>query len=165
MNSFRTEPIVLSGEQFMKLANSLCRPDREYMDRRDAIFAKMDGEISIKRDGMDLEVEIPDLDLSFIEEMHRKEKHIFSSTIELSGEVSYILNGINVPNVFSAIAESRLKTVSNIEFNCSDSITRVDLEQCVYNQMGVDKPMIYVKEKNIDKIMQPCKTGQIVYAA
>lgn len=165
MNSFRTEPLVLSGEQFMQLANSLCRPDREYMDRRDAIFAKMDGEISIKRDGMDLEVEIPDLDLSFIDEMHRNEKRVFSSTIELSGEVSYILNGINVQNVFSAIAESRLKTVSNIEFDCSNNMTRVALEKCVYNQMGVDKPMIYVKERNINKTMQPCKTEQIIYAA
>lgn len=66
LNSFRTEPIVLSGEQFMKLANSLRRPNKEYMDRRDAIFTKMDKEISIKRNGTDIEVEIPNLDLSFI---------------------------------------------------------------------------------------------------
>ena len=67
MNSFRTEPIVLSGEQFMKLADSLRRPDKEYLDRRDAVFAKMDEEISIKREGVDIEVEIPNLDLSFVD--------------------------------------------------------------------------------------------------
>lgn len=67
MNNFQTEPIVLSGEQFMKLADSLRRPNKEYMDRRDAIFARMDEEISIERDGMDMEVEIPNLDLSFVD--------------------------------------------------------------------------------------------------
>lgn len=68
MNSFRTEPIVLSGEQFMKLADSLRRPDKEYLVRRDAIFERMDEDISIERDGMDMEVEIPNLNLSFIDE-------------------------------------------------------------------------------------------------
>lgn len=63
------EPIVLSGEQFMKLADSLHRPDKEYLDGRDAIFARIDEDINIRRDGMDIEVEILDLDLSFIDEM------------------------------------------------------------------------------------------------
>lgn len=74
MNNFQTEPIALSGEQFMKLADSLRRPDKEYLDRRDAIFAKMDEEISIERNEMDIEVEIPNLDLSFVDEMMIKEK-------------------------------------------------------------------------------------------
>lgn len=74
MNNFQTEPIVLSGEQFMKLADSLRRPDREYLDRRDAVFTKMDEEISIERNEMDIEVEIPNLDLSFVDEMMIKEK-------------------------------------------------------------------------------------------
>lgn len=42
MNNFQTEPIALSSEQFIKLADSLRRPNKEYLDRRDAIFAKMD---------------------------------------------------------------------------------------------------------------------------
>lgn len=67
MNNFRTEPIVLSGEQFMKLADSLRRQDKGYMNRRDAIFERMDKEISIERDGMEIEVEIPNLDLSFVD--------------------------------------------------------------------------------------------------
>lgn len=74
MNNFQTEPIALSGEQFMKLADSLRRPDKEYLDRWDAIFAKMDEEISIERNEMDIEVEIPNLDLSFVDEMMIKEK-------------------------------------------------------------------------------------------
>lgn len=74
MNNFQTEPIALSSEKFIKLADSLRRPDREYMDRRDAIFAKMDEEISIERNEMDIEVEIPNLDLSFVDEMMIKEK-------------------------------------------------------------------------------------------
>jgi hypothetical protein len=40
MNSFQTEPIVLSGEQFMKLADYLRRPDKEYLATRDAVFKK-----------------------------------------------------------------------------------------------------------------------------
>lgn len=69
MNSFQTEPVILSGEQFTKFAGSLRRPNKEYMNRRDAIFARMDKEISIERNGMNIEVEIPVLDLSFIDEM------------------------------------------------------------------------------------------------
>jgi hypothetical protein len=74
MNNFQTEPIALSSEQFIKLADSLRRPNKEYLDRRDAIFAKMDEEISIERNEMDIEVEIPNLDLSFVDEMMIKEK-------------------------------------------------------------------------------------------
>lgn len=69
MNGFRTEPIVLSAGQFIELADSLRRPDKEYMNRRNALFAKMDEEINIATNGMDMEVEIPDMDLSFTDEM------------------------------------------------------------------------------------------------
>lgn len=72
MNSFRTEPIVLSNRQFIELADSLRRPDKEYMNRRNALFAKMDEEVSITENGTDMEVEIPDMDLSFIDEMQTK---------------------------------------------------------------------------------------------
>ncbi|MCM1232329.1 MAG: hypothetical protein NC489_19575 [Ruminococcus flavefaciens] len=89
MNSFRTEPIVLSGEQFEKLAHSLHRPDKEYIERRDAIFARIDEEISVKRHGTDVEVDIPDLDLSFIDEMQSKKRNICAPNIRLSGEVRH----------------------------------------------------------------------------
>lgn len=62
MYRFKTEPIVLSYKQ----ANFLYMPDNEHIANRNAIFAKMDAEISIKRNGMDIEVDIPGLDLSFI---------------------------------------------------------------------------------------------------
>lgn len=161
MNSFRTEPIVLSGEQFMKFADSLRRPNKEYMDRRDAIFEKMDEEISIEREGMDIEVEIPNLDLSFIDEMHSNAGNVCSSTIELSGEVSYIVNDDYAQKVLNAMVES----VASVVLDCSDNMSHINLEQLVYNQVGVDKPLTYVKEKSDAKMMQPCKTGQIAYAA
>ncbi len=66
MNSIGAEPIILSGRQFETLAGSLKRPDEGYMDRRDAIFKKTDENVIMKRTGTDIEVEIPDLDLSFI---------------------------------------------------------------------------------------------------
>lgn len=163
MNSFRTEPIVLSGEQFMKLADSLRRPDKEYLDRRDAVFARMDEDISIRRDGMDLEVEIPDLDLSFIDEMRENERGVCSSTIELSGE--FIVNVNDIQNVFNALAEGMLRTVKNTVLDCADSMVHIAMSQCVYNQVGVDKPMLYIEDRDNDKLMQPCKTEQIAYAA
>lgn len=165
MNSFRTEPIVLSGEQFMKLADSLRRPDKEYLDRRDAVFTKMDEDISIRRDGTNIEVEIPDLDLSFIDEMSDNNSNICTSTIELSGEFSYVVNVDNVQNVISALAESMLRTVKNTVVDCADSIGQIAMRQYVYNQMGVDKSMIYIEDNDGDRLMQPCKTEQISYAA
>ena len=39
MNTYWTEPVILSREQFRQLSDSLCRPDKEYMDRRNALFA------------------------------------------------------------------------------------------------------------------------------
>lgn len=161
MSVFRTEPIVLSSEQFIELADSLRRPDKEYMDRRDAIFARMDEEISIERDGMDIEVEIPNLDLSFIDDMQGNAEDDCSSTIELSGEVSYDINADYIQRVLSAMAES----VVGIVFDCADSMTHIDLSHSVYNQVGVDKTSAYVKEKDNGKMMQPCKTEQIAYAA
>lgn len=66
MGSFKTEPIVLSNNQFAILAESLRRMDRAYLERRNAAFTKMDKDITIIRNGQDMEVDIPDLDLSFI---------------------------------------------------------------------------------------------------
>ncbi len=165
MNTFRTEPIVLSGEQFMKLADFLRRPDKEYLDRRDAVFARMDEEISIKRDGMDMEVEIPDLDLSFIDEMQENKRSTCSFTIELSEEVSYVINANTVPDVFNEIAESMLKTVRDIIWDCAYSMVNIGMSQCVYNEVGVDKSGTYVKANNDGKMMQPCKIEQITCAA
>ena len=39
MNTYWTEPVILSREQFRQLSDSLCRPDKEYMDRCNALFA------------------------------------------------------------------------------------------------------------------------------
>lgn len=66
MGSFKTEPIVLSNNQFAILAESLRKMDRAYLERRNAAFAKMDKEIVIERHKQNMEVDIPDLDLSFI---------------------------------------------------------------------------------------------------
>ena len=37
------------------------------MARRDAVFARIDKEISMERNGTDIRVDIPELDLSFID--------------------------------------------------------------------------------------------------
>lgn len=165
MNSFQTEPIVLSGEQFMKLADSLRRPDKDYFDRRNAVFARMEKDISISRTGMDMEVEIPDLDLSFLDEMHDSRYDVCSSTIELCKEFSFEVNVNIVQNVISVLANNALRTVQNIVFDCSDSIVHVATSQNVYNQVGVDQPMIYIKNDGNVELVQSCKTEQISCAA
>ena len=72
MNGFLTEPVILSGNQSVKFLDSLRRPDREYLDRLHGIFRKMDEDISIRRMGMDMELEIAGLDLSFLDKIDEK---------------------------------------------------------------------------------------------
>lgn len=58
--------INLTKDQFSKLVDLLRHPDPIYMQRRDAVFQKMDEEITITHNGQDMEVDIPCLDLSMI---------------------------------------------------------------------------------------------------
>lgn len=62
-NESLEEGIVLSGEQATVFLKSLFKPDKEYLNKRDDIFAKMDKEISIIRNGSDIEVDISGFDL------------------------------------------------------------------------------------------------------
>ena len=99
MNGFLTEPIILTGEQSTKFINSLSRPDSEYLNKVNRIFNKMDEEISIQRKGMDLEVEIADLDLSFIDE-ENPEESVPAFDVGLSTEVSFVLDIKNIDTKF-----------------------------------------------------------------
>lgn len=76
MENRYTGPILLSTGQFRQLAASLTRPDKAYMARRDAVFARIDNEISLERNGTDIRVDIPELDLSFIDRqnLHKLEE-------------------------------------------------------------------------------------------
>lgn len=58
--------INLTKDQFSQLADSLRHPDPVYMQHRDAVFRKMDEEITITHNGQDMEVDILCLDLSMI---------------------------------------------------------------------------------------------------
>lgn len=69
MSSFITEPIIISGEYSSDFLGSLLHPDSDYMHNQRAIFEEMDRTININKNGMDIEVEIQDLDLSFLDEM------------------------------------------------------------------------------------------------
>ena len=77
MKSFITEPIIISNEQSVNFLNSLIKPDEKYIFHRNAIFNQIDRTIDIHRKGMDMDVELQDLDLSFIDEME-SEKHVAS---------------------------------------------------------------------------------------
>lgn len=69
MSRFFTEPIIISRQQSAEFLDSLANPNRDYIHYRDALFAEMDNAIDIRKKGVDIEVDIPDLDLSFIDEM------------------------------------------------------------------------------------------------
>ena len=68
MGGFFTEPIVISGRQSIEFIDSLINPDEDYIHNRDIFFDEMDHSISIQKNGMDLEVDIPGLDLSFLDD-------------------------------------------------------------------------------------------------
>lgn len=67
MNSFITKPVVIQGESTLGFIRSLMHPDSRYMQLRNAVFDEIDRNINIQRDGMDMNVDIQDLDLSFID--------------------------------------------------------------------------------------------------
>lgn len=161
MNGFLTEPIILSGEQSVAFIDSLCRPDKEYLNRRDEIFAKMDEEISIERNGMDMEVEIPDLDLSFIDEMNNEKESELISNIEISTEYSFEVDNTCVAReIFRKIINARLKTVNNIVFDSADSLNKKVHDSCTYSGKGMDKLKGYVKDKNGSSMSQTDKREQ-----
>lgn len=68
MGGFFTEPIVISGRQSIEFIDSLINPDEDYIHNRDTFFDEIDHSISIQKNGMDLEVDIPGLDLSFLDD-------------------------------------------------------------------------------------------------
>lgn len=159
MNGFLTKPVVLSGRQSVEFINSLRNPGKEYLNKRNEIFDRMDAGISIERKGRDLEVEIPNLDLSFIDEESEA-----SSGIELSIEVSVVLDaGCMDCSHFHKIDESCLKVInSNSFFDFEDGGKR---ESFIYNETGRDMPVVSVKDKRSDCMAEAYKTEQIADAA
>lgn len=159
MSGFLTEPIILSGKQSVKFINSLYHPDLEYLEKVNKIFDKIDEDISVQRNGMDLEVEIEGLDLSFIEEELQEESISFSD-IELNTEVSFVLGVRNMDNKLSE-KMNRLITVGTY----MDNQNKTKREACVYNEIGKDKLDASVKGKDNDYLINVCKAEQIIIAA
>lgn len=73
---FLTKPIVISANQSKEFINSLRKPDKEYMKKRDEIFGDIDSRITIHCIGQDMKVEIDGLDLSFINDTPCNNKNI-----------------------------------------------------------------------------------------
>lgn len=159
MNGFLTEPIILTGEQSTKFINSLSRPDSEYLDKVNKIFNKMDEEISIQRKGMDLEVEIADLDLSFIDEENSEESDR-SFDVGLSTEVSFVLD---IKNIDTKLFEKMNRLVTVAMYTDNQNKTR--RERCVYNEIGRDNSEASVRGKGNDYMINMCKAEQIIFAA
>lgn len=59
--------ITLSGQAAAQFINNLMHPNKEYIRKRDEIFAKMDENIKIQRNGTNIHAEIKNLDLNFID--------------------------------------------------------------------------------------------------
>lgn len=159
MDGFLTEPLILSGRQSVEFINSLCSPERDYLRRRDEIFNKMDAEISIQRRGQDMEVDIPDLDLSFID----NESEI-SSGIKLSMEVSVVMNvGCMESGHFRKADRSCLKTINSDVF--TDFGSGAKRELFIDSETGRDMPSAAVKDKTRGDMLEAYRTDQIADAA
>lgn len=161
MDGFLTEPIVLSGSQSVEFINFLRNPGSEYLNRRNEIFDEMDANISIQRKGRDMEVDIPDLDLSFIDE-----KSQACSGIELHMEVSVVVNSDSADlGHFYKIDEECSKIVnsdSGVLMKIGADIKRKTLE---YNDIGRDTPGASVKDKKDQSMIDAYKTEQLADAA
>lgn len=85
MSSFLTEPIIISGEHSSDFLESLLHPNADYMHNQMSVFEEMDRTINISKNGMDMEVDIQDLDLSFLDETDCSyEKEILVSGLKSS---------------------------------------------------------------------------------
>ncbi|MCI8448231.1 MAG: hypothetical protein HFH30_07515 [Eubacterium sp.] len=163
MNEFLTEPIVLSGEQSMQFIESLCMPSREYMDQLAGIFAKMDQEISISQENMNLKVKVPSLDLSFIDTMAQEQGAVSrNADITLRTEVSFMVECSNEYNHFLANIDWRnFETVSVIQTREKNATRR---EPYIYNEAGKENVSASVKNKD-DSLMGAYQMEQMVFAA
>ena len=119
----------------------------------------MDEEISIQRKGMDLEVEIADLDLSFIDE-ENPEESVPAFDVGLSTEVSFVLDIKNIDTKFFE-KMNRLVTVAMY----TDNQNKIRRERCVYNEIGRDNSEASVRDKGNDYMINMCKAEQIIFAA
>lgn len=158
MNTFLTEPIILSGEQAMEFIVSLRRPDIKYLDRRNAIFSQIDESISIQRNGLDMEVEIPGLELSFIDEMQENGRHV---SLELSTEASFYLDQMDIVGKFF---EKGIKENITIvaAYDYKESMERVE---CVYNETGKESFEVCVKSRTCARMIEVNKIEQMTFAA
>ena len=157
MNGFWTEPIILSGEQAVEFMDSLRRPSEEYLDRRNEFFSQIDEEISIQRNGMDIEVEIAGLDLSFIDGMKDESRGV---SLELSTEVNFVLEHKDtVGRLFRKFSE---RSTIIADYDYKDSMERVD---CEYNVTRKSNPEAFVKNKTGAHMMKAHKIEQITFAA
>lgn len=153
MNGFITEPIRLSSEQSKAFCNSLFRPSAEYLSNIGNIFSNLDREISINRTGRDIEIDIPNLDLSFIDEMNCK--------WELS-TVEEVVVKMSISKDSNSFRQERLTKVS--KFN------RNKMNSHVWNEANLDKQEIHGKhkqemyEKNKNE-MKSCEAGGMALAA
>lgn len=62
------EPIVLTGDAAESFANSLFRPTRDEIERRNAVMEKIDREVTITEHEDGFSAEVSWLDLSFLDE-------------------------------------------------------------------------------------------------
>ena len=155
MNGFITEPIRLSSEQSKAFCDSLFSPNAEYLNKIGNIFDNLDKEISINRIGRDIEVDIPNLDLSFIDEINCKSEEKVLSTVE------EVVVKMSVNKDSNSFRQERLTKVSKF---------RNKMNSYVWNEASLDKQEIYGKhkqeicEKNKNEV-QSCEAREIALAA
>lgn len=162
MNGFLTEPIILSGEQSIDFINSLQRPDKEYIARRDKIFSKMNDDISIHQNGMDFEVEIANLDLSFIDEMDNEKENKLNSNIDIDSEYNVKDDKIDlVREIFKKICIAKSANENSVIFADTDYLNRIVERSCMYSGSSMNDSKGYVIGKSrVDMSMAGKKEQQ-----
>lgn len=75
MNNFFTEPIRLSREESEQFIQNWLRPDREHIKKRDEVLDEIDNDITLTIEGSNMVIESTALDLSFIDDIDKKDEY------------------------------------------------------------------------------------------
>lgn len=112
--SMTNESIVLSRNNYDQLITSLNNPNDEYLRLRNEMFTEADSNISIVSNGTGLVVDFPNLDLSFIDEMNKRQI-VATETLYFSIQINTINEIYN--NISEYFCENTKKSVNEIMIN------------------------------------------------
>lgn len=118
----QAETVVLTGESALSFANSLFRPTREEIERRNAVMEKINGEVTIIEHEDGFSANVSWLDLSFLKEEFSSSNREVGLTIKTSTEKAFALfDGItgNSPYILVSARVQREETTGGALLSCA----------------------------------------------